>query len=346
MARILAAFLVVACVLAGGLGHADTSRLGLRLRNKTSGDELPAIVLNPSENVKSVVVNLTRDDGEKQKLSASNLASGEEKVLKVKQDYGEHSYDASFNVKWDGDETSQFTMKFTMLRVKKLELDLKPEDVDLDKREMSFTINNPAEKAELIFVDDTGATIKTVTESYNGAAAGTKLELKWKDPGEFVYMDLKVYDTAGFWKGVRLTPFSISIPHDDVEFDNGKYDIRKSEEPKLKKALDHLKEELAKLEKHGAKLPLRLYIAGYTDTVGSKASNKTLSNNRAKSIASWFRKKGIKLPISYQGFGEEVLAVDTPDETPEPRNRRALYLLATQTPPKSKDFPKTNWTAL
>ena len=34
------------------------------------------------------------------------------------------------------------------------------------------------------------------------------------------------------------------------------------------------------------------------------------------------------IPIYFQGFGEEVLAKPTPDETDEPLNRRALYILS------------------
>ncbi len=346
MSRLLAIVLSLCFVLAGTRTHADTDRLGLKLRNKVSGTEQPAIVLQPTEKVKSVVVALTRNDGKKSRLTATNLEAGQEKLLVVTQDHGKFTYDASFTVKWAEGEDSNFTMRFTMERTKKLELNLDPADVDLDARKMTFTITNAAQKAELTFHDADGNQVKAFTTSYDGAAAGTTLELKWKDPGEFVYMDLKVYDTAGFWTGVRLTPFSISIPHERIEFDSGKWNIKKSEEPKLKKALDHIKAEIAKLEKHNAKLPLRFYIAGYTDTVGTKASNQTLSENRARSIASWFRSKGLSIPVFYQGFGESVLAVDTPDETDEPRNRRAIFILATQMPGTSTTIPKQNWKKL
>jgi outer membrane protein OmpA-like peptidoglycan-associated protein len=345
MSRLLAIVLSFCFLLTGTLSSADTDRLGLRLKNKVSGKTMPALVLKPTEKVRRVKIKLTRSgDNKVIRLQATNLAAGVKKELEVRQEYGKVRYVAEFEVKWAKGEDSKFTMKFAMERTKKLELDLDPEDVDLDKRTMSFKLSNDAKKAELIFYGKDGKKMKMFTKKYNGKKAGTKLTFKWKDPGgDFAYMDLKVYDTAGFWKGVRLTPFSISIPHERIEFDSGKWNIKKSEEPKLKKALKHIKAELAKLKKHGTKLPLRFYIAGYTDTVGSKASNRTLSNNRARSIASWFRRNGLHLPVYYQGFGEEVLAVDTPDETDEPRNRRAIFVLATQMPAKSKTIPKQNW---
>ncbi|MFW5966579.1 MAG: OmpA family protein, partial [Persicimonas sp.] len=68
-----------------------------------------------------------------------------------------------------------------------------------------------------------------------------------------------------------------------------------------------------------------------------------LSNDRARALARWFREAGLDIPVYYQGFGESVLAVDTPDETEEPKNRRAVYVLGNAQPPTSETFPKSNW---
>jgi hypothetical protein len=346
MSRILAIVLTLCFLFAGTTTFADSNRLGLKLRNKVSGKKLPALALNPAEDVKSVSVRLTRSDGKKLSLSAKNLKAGAEKVLEIKQEYGQFDYDASFKVSWGSGEKSDFKMRYTMERARKIELKLDPADVDLSARQMTFTISNDAKKAVLIFYDDAGDELSLFCKKYRGAKAGTTLKLKWSDPGEFAYMDLRVYDTAGFWTGVRLTPFSIAVPHERVVFDSGKWNIKKSEEPKLEKALKHIKKEMEKLSKLNAKLPLSFYIAGYTDTVGTKASNRTLSNNRARSIAGWFRKNGLRIPTFYQGLGEDVLAVDTADETDEARNRRAIFILGTQQPAKSRDFPKDKWKKL
>jgi len=78
--------------------------------------------------------------------------------------------------------------------------------------------------------------------------------------------------------------------------------------------------------------PPKLYIAGHTDTVGTAAHNLDLSRRRAQSIAGWFRKNGLRIPISYEGFGEFALLIATPDNTDERRNRRVDYILATEDP--------------
>ena len=336
---LVALFLVATPALAD-----DAQRLGVHFTASVSGSDNPAVILQPQEDVKKVVVKLVREDQRSQTLTAAGVKAGEKKELAVKQEAGKFAYTADFKVDWASGESSEFKMKFSLSKAHKLEVTLKPEDVDLDARKIKFTINNPAKMAELVIVGQNGQPLKTIKKDFAGAAPGSALEVTWDDPGgDILYMDLKVHDTTGFWKGVRLTPFSISIPHDDVEFESGKWNIRKSEEPKLEKTMKHIQDAL---EKHGTLLTLKLYIAGYTDTVGSKAANQTLSQNRARSIAAWFRKNGLKIPIFYQGFGEEVLAKATPDETDEQANRRAVYILSSQIPSKSGQIPKQNWSAL
>ena len=342
MARMIAALLSLCCLLASATAAADaSSRLGLSLQSTVSGKDMPAILLEPAADVKSLNITLKRNDGKKQALSATNLPAGQKKELKIQQEPGRFNYDAHFDVKWVDGEKSDFDMRFTMTRVGKLDITIKPENVDLDARTMMFTMNNPAQRAELIVYGKNKKVLLTQTTDVAGAKAGSELTINWKDPtGDILYMDLKIYDIAGFWKGVRLTPFTISIPHDDVEFDFGKWNIKASEEHKLKATMDQIKKNL---QEHGTLLTLKLYVAGYTDTVGSKQSNKTLSNNRARSIAQWFRRNGLKIPIFYQGFGEDVLAKGTPDETPEPANRRALYILSSQAPSQSGQIPEDKW---
>jgi outer membrane protein OmpA-like peptidoglycan-associated protein len=116
-----------------------------------------------------------------------------------------------------------------------------------------------------------------------------------------------------------------------------------AEEPKLARTLEEVHKALAKL---GNEFKARLYVAGYTDTVASREYNQDLSERRAMAIARWFSGHGLRVRACYQGFGEDSLAVQTPDETPEPRNRRTIHVLGNQTPPVSKVFPRPNWKCL
>jgi outer membrane protein OmpA-like peptidoglycan-associated protein len=69
-------------------------------------------------------------------------------------------------------------------------------------------------------------------------------------------------------------------------------------------------------------------VEGHTDTVGTPDYNKALSDRRAIAVAEYlavtFRVDRNRLrPV---GMGQDGLLVPTPDQTPEPRNRRVLVV--------------------
>jgi OmpA-OmpF porin, OOP family len=74
--------------------------------------------------------------------------------------------------------------------------------------------------------------------------------------------------------------------------------------------------------------PYHFRIEGHTDTVGSKDMNQTLSERRADSVVGYL---SARYHISSErlqavGMGEANLLVPTPDQTPEPRNRRVVVV--------------------
>ena len=77
------------------------------------------------------------------------------------------------------------------------------------------------------------------------------------------------------------------------------------------------------LDKNKKKLS-RYIIFCHTDTKGSSKYNMNLSIQRAESIKEVLLNHGI-IPddISILGKGENELAIDTPDNTKHPANRRA-----------------------
>lgn len=64
-------------------------------------------------------------------------------------------------------------------------------------------------------------------------------------------------------------------------------------------------------------------IIGHTDTLGKADANTALALKRAQAIADLLKEKGLKAAaLSVESHGESNPLVKTPDETPEPRNRR------------------------
>jgi outer membrane protein OmpA-like peptidoglycan-associated protein len=68
----------------------------------------------------------------------------------------------------------------------------------------------------------------------------------------------------------------------------------------------------------------RFRIEGHTDTVGTPELNKTLSEQRAAAVVGYLTTKFHIDPARLDpvGLGENELAVPTPPQTPEARNRR------------------------
>jgi len=66
-------------------------------------------------------------------------------------------------------------------------------------------------------------------------------------------------------------------------------------------------------------------IIGYTDTAGSAEYNQALSERRAKAVSDMLLQAGIRPAVlTTTGRGENDLAVQTPDNTPDQANRRAV----------------------
>jgi len=64
-------------------------------------------------------------------------------------------------------------------------------------------------------------------------------------------------------------------------------------------------------------------VIGHTDTVGNSEANEKLALQRAQSVAETIRKAGLQVQdLTIASHGERNLLVSTPDNTPEPRNRR------------------------
>ena len=337
-------FVVFAAAL---LWTGSAMALPFSVKSPVSGKAQPSIVFRPQEGIKSLDCSLKRGDGKKIRLRANNIRGGSEKRLTIRQAAGtEFKYSAICKVKWKQSPASTLRFRFAAIRVAKLKLKLNTADVDLDARSLKFSINNPAKRATLTLMGEGRKVLHTVKKNLSGTAAGTSLQLSWPEmTKKVVTMELRVHDIAGFWKAVRLIPVQARIPAERIEFDTAKWNVRPSEEPKLKRILAHINKEMSKFKRAGVTLQFRVYVAGYTDTVGSPGANRTLSTNRARSLATWLRRNGLRAPLYYQGFGERVLAKATPDETPEQANRRSVFVLATQTP-TGRDFPKGNWSNL
>ena len=211
-----------------------------------------------------------------------------------------------------------------------IQLNVNLRELAPDVSDVMLHATRPFHKASIIVTAEDGSVIDSVERD----VAGQKdFRLSWT-PSEKrpALLEIKISDSTGAW--ATNTIFYFKIPHTDIVFDTAKHIIRPDQEPYLQESLDKI---LDIIRTH-QRVAVDLYITGYTDTVGSQASNDALSLERAKSIASWFRSRGLSIDTYYRGVGERSLAVPTPDETPNEKNRRAVYILSNQPPADVGEF--------
>ena len=71
--------------------------------------------------------------------------------------------------------------------------------------------------------------------------------------------------------------------------------------------------------------PAQVTVAGHTDTSGKAGYNKALSARRADAVSAALSKAGVvNQVIDKKAYGESDLAVETPDGTKNPENRRVV----------------------
>jgi outer membrane protein OmpA-like peptidoglycan-associated protein len=203
--------------------------------------------------------------------------------------------------------------------------------VDIDNQRLEVKLSRAAAKVRIKVLDESGNTLAEEEKSFGGAAPGTPLIMTWSPSSKAAVGRIEVYgyDTEGFWKGVAITPWNVSIAHEEVNFQTNSDVIRASEVPKLEASLRKVADALSQHKEIGS---ITLYIVGHTDTVGSVEHNLKLSRRRARAIAAWFKSKGLRNPVSYEGLGEASPLVKTADEVDEPKNRRVDYILSVEPP--------------
>ncbi|MEW5854944.1 MAG: OmpA family protein [Myxococcota bacterium] len=323
-----------------GVLWAQAAGLSINLSSVAPEKERPYLTLMAHRPVAQAVVTLKRSDGKTVVLKTGRMKGGAEKKLFLDQPLGTFTYEGTLSATYaDDDSEASMPLKFeaSILTPPKVLLDEK--DLHLEDNRVEVTMDRPARKVQFRVTGDNGEIIDEGEANFPDEPAGTKLPLVWK-PGHarVLRIDIIGYDRHGmFSPTLSLFPWSLEIPHQDVNFATGQSVIPPEEMPKVQSALADIQTAIGR---YGKVVEIKLYVAGHTDTVGSAETNRALSEARAQSIARAFRKGGIRVPIYYRGHGEDSPKVTTPDETDEPQNRRAEYILAVQEPSAG------NWSLL
>jgi outer membrane protein OmpA-like peptidoglycan-associated protein len=215
---------------------------------------------------------------------------------------------------------------------------------DGDARRFMMTMTQPAGHVELTVRGDQGDIVAERVIPFDGESPGTPLLVTWTQPNvPILTIDVKAVGQSGSWSSRQYVPWEVAFDAVFVHFASGSSEIPATDVGVLRERLAQI---MATADRVSEWVEVKLYIAGYTDTVGSPADNQRLSEARARSIGAFFRTEGVSFPIYYQGFGESALAVETEDNVDEPENRRSTFILATNPPATSSAIPRGNWQRL
>jgi len=337
-------FLVLAALSLAAPAAGQGSLLSYKLKPAVQkGQGYPQIMLTAHSDFRKVEVVCDRD-GTEVNYSAGATKSGKTLTFDLKQPEGEFRYSCEAQGFYGAGEDEYFDlpMSFSAFLGGGLTINIPRDKIDKEGQYLIATSDRVVTKADVkVYSPDGLAHEATVEIDEN--EPGDELWIDWEGPEEVLRLDITVHDKWGFYAFEQIFPWSLEIPHDDVHFETGSHEILPTEMPKVDKAYKDIDEVVARYSKF---VEVQLFVGGYTDTVGDRASNQGLSERRARSIAQALRAKGFKGKVYYQGFGESGLKIATDDGVDEILNRRAVYLLASKRPGTSKSMPTGNWKAL
>ena len=322
------------------MATASASDLALGFTPNPGPGEDPALLITPARAVAELVV-LVEAGGRDFEFRKQGLPAGVEQRFSWARDTAVTSVVATISAEFTDGYAESMSVPIEYSYSMPLSVSLDGAVADLAARTLTVTVTAPVEQAAIKAYGAHKALLDERTVPI-GQGPG-RISIPWVgEPEDVVLLDVTL-GSGGAWSGFTYSPWFLDIPHEDVRFETDQATVLPAEEEKLRHTLAELQEVQ---EKYGSVVPVQLYIAGCTDTVGDAAHNRELSQRRARSIGAWLRAHGYKGPIFTWGFGEDLLAVPTGDGVDEIRNRRALYMVGANPPPAGSGVPAVGWRAL
>lgn len=303
--------------------------------------ENPALLVTPTRPIAQLYVQV-EVGGKTLEFTRKNLAEGVQVRFEWPRDPKVTHADVYIRANFADGNVTETTVPVDYQYKGQLSVDLSRASADIAARTVTVRASAPVTQAEIVAYGAHKAVLEQTTVPVTREDDGTVVVPFVGDPGQVVLLDVTLKNETA-WAGFTYSPWFLDIPHEDVLFLTDSAEIPKDQEFKLELTLEQLHDVI---DKYGKIVPVKLYIAGCTDTVGDAAHNRDLSTRRARSIATWLRAHGYTYPIYYYGFGEDLLAVPTGDGVDNASNRRALYMVGANPPPAGSGVPAVAWKPL
>lgn len=301
--------------------------------------ENPALLVTPARPVAELYVEITAG-GKTYTFTRKDVAAGSQQRFEWPRDTKVTRADAFVRARFTSGDVSEQQVPITYSYEMPLKVDLSRARADIQARTITVSVSAPVTGADITVYGARKVVLEQLSVPVSGGPGEITISFPG-DPAEVVLVEVKLMNATA-WAAFDYSPWFLNLPHEDVLFESGSATIPPSEVWKLEATLRQLQEVV---EKYGSVVPVKLYIAGCTDTVGSAEMNRDLSARRAQAIAAWLKSHGFTYPVYTYGFGETLLATPTGDETDNAANRRVLYMVGSTPPPAGSGVPSVGWRA-
>lgn len=306
--------------------------LEVRWVSQVKMGQVPKLIVTARDPVRQVEVLLNREDGTVISEKLGNLGDNGWREIALDGSPGRHVYQGRVSCVTGGHPYFTEVSFETYVSGSIALVVPRPKIEDLIAGRMEIRVGITEGKAELSMTSAADvADVTSHTQTFTAHDPRQPLVLNFKPITKGTLpakVEIRVTDPAGTFQMLSFSPWMITIPHEEVVFATDSAVMTSTETPKLQSSLMLINEAL---KKNPGVIP-KLFIAGHTDTVGAPPYNLALSRKRAQAIAGWFRKNGLGIAISFEGFGEHALRVMTKDNIEEARNRRVDYILSVEEP--------------
>lgn len=336
--RALPVALLLLLTVASGPARADDLSYGYT--PAPGPNENPAVLITPNRTVASLFVSITA--GSKTiETTKKNCAEGVQLRIEWPRDTKVTHADVFLRASFSDGSVTETTIPIDYAFKGQLSVDLSHATADIAERTVTVAVSAPVNQADIVAYGAHKAELDRSSIAISGGP-GTVTVPFVGDPAEVVILDVTLRNDSAY-AGFTYSPWFLDIPHEDVLFASDSAEIASDQAYKLQATLEQLNDVV---DKYGSMVPVKLYIAGCTDTVGDSGHNSELSARRADAIARWLRANGFKYPVFTFGFGESLLALPTGDGVDNAANRRALYMVGANPPPAGSGVPGVGWRAV
>ena len=147
------------------------------------GQGMPALKVEILEPILGYDVKLKRSDGKEFEFKDTGKP-GMTRSMELEQPEGRFHYEGEVLVNFPDAQTATLPLSFDAEVLGPLELKVAREDVDVKARRLRFTLSRPASHAKVTVLMDTGRKALDGSVPFDGAAAGSPLEVMWPEvPG-------------------------------------------------------------------------------------------------------------------------------------------------------------------